>query len=530
MTCMRFLPVSESVMLVELADLDETLALFDSLSRSPLAEVEEVVPAARTLMIRLRPGACPGSVAAGLRTRDVSTRTLGGDRIVEIPVLYDGEDLAEVAEGLGIAAEEVIRRHTDAEYFVAFTGFAPGFAYLSAPDALSVPRRESPRTRIPAGAVGLAGPFSGIYPRESPGGWQLIGTTPLVMFDPNREPPTLLAPGDRVRFHRIESMPDRSRAKAPSPPTSEASGLRVLSVAMPVLVQDMGRPGWSAMGVSVSGALDRGALGAANAAVGNPPGAAGLEITLGGFGFEAERAVTVALTGAPARMEIRTAEGSDIVAPHGRPIQLEAGDRVELAAPARGTRSYLAVAGGLGLPCVMQSAAADTLAGIGPDAVRVGDRLPIGTVADAQGRSPARPLRPQALPTAEDIVTLDVVMGPRTDWFTEEAVRLLATQDWLVTPESSRVGIRLKGAEPLTRARSDELPSEGTVPGALQVPPSGQPVLFLSDHPLTGGYPVIGSIAPHQLDLAGQIPIGARIRLNPIAPFAEIIPTSETAP
>ncbi len=124
-------------------------------------------------------------------------------------------------------------------------------------------------------------------------------------------------------------------------------------------------------------------------------------------------------------------------------------------------------------------------------------------------------------------MTLDIVLGPRTDWFTPEAVRLLGAQEWMVTPESSRVGIRLAGATPLERARTDELQSEGTVRGALQVPPNGQPVLFLSDHPLTGGYPVIGSIAPHHLDLAGQIPIGARIRLVPIAPFAEITPTPE---
>jgi biotin-dependent carboxylase-like uncharacterized protein len=278
------------------------------------------------------------------------------------------------------------------------------------------------------------------------------------------------------------------------------------------------------MGVSVSGALDRGALAAANAAVGNPIGAAGLEITLGGLSLEAERAVTVALTGAPASITLRTADGHGITAPHGRPFALEAGDKISLAAPARGMRSYLAVLGGFDVPPVMRSAATDTLAGIGPAPVKAGDRLAIGEARDASVPSQ---LRLPPLPAAGDCVTLDVILGPRTDWFTPAAVRLLSGQDWIVTPESSRIGIRLAGAEPLERARTDELPSEGTVPGALQVPPSGQPVLFLSDHPLTGGYPVIGSIAPHQLDLAGQIPIGARIRLVPIAPFAEIIPAPE---
>ena len=123
------------------------------------------------------------------------------------------------------------------------------------------------------------------------------------------------------------------------------------------------------------------------------------------------------------------------------------------------------------------------------------------------------------LPTTEQIVTLDVVMGPRTDWFTPEAVALLSSQLWKVTPQSNRVGLRLAGEEPLTRANAAELPSEGTALGALQVPPSGQPVLFMADHPLTGGYPVIGAVASYHLDLAGQIPIGASLRFNPIHPF-----------
>ena len=523
---MRFLPVNPTTLLVELADLEATLALFDSLARKPLEGVEEIIPAARTLMLRFDPETSPSDIAAELASRDLSARDSGRTRTVEIPVVYDGADLAESAERLGITTEEVIRRHTEADYTVAFTGFAPGFAYLSAPEAgLTVPRRQTPRTRIPAGAVGLAGAFSGVYPRESPGGWQIIGTTPLVMFDPDRDPAALLSPGDGVRFRRIDAMPERAPAKAAARPAPEAPGLRVLSVELPVLVQDMGRPGLAALGVSVSGALDRGALAAANAAVGNSPDAAALEITLGGFSFEAERAVTVALTGAPAPITLRSAEGHVLIAPHGRPIRLGPGDVLSLAAPAQGMRSYLAAAGGLDVPAVMRSAATDTLAGIGSAPVKAGDRLAVGRQSGTPPTS--APPRSRVLPTAADIVTLDVVLGPRTDWFTPEAVRLLGAQEWMVTPESSRVGIRLAGATPLERARTDELQSEGTVRGALQVPPNGQPVLFLSDHPLTGGYPVIGSVAPHHLDLAGQIPIGARIRLVPIAPFAEITPTPE---
>jgi len=134
------------------------------------------------------------------------------------------------------------------------------------------------------------------------------------------------------------------------------------------------------------------------------------------------------------------------------------------------------------------------------------------------------------LPTTHHVVVLDVVMGPRTDWFTADAVALLASQLWTVTPQSNRVGLRLSGETPLTRANPKELPSEGTALGAIQVPPSGQPVLFLADHPLTGGYPVIGAVATHHLDRAGQIPIGAQIRFNPIRAFsATTVPSADMA-
>ncbi len=522
---MRFLPVTPSAFLVELADLDATLALLASLAHEPVAGVTEVVPAARTLMLRFRPEeASAEAIAAVLLTRPLTGHRRDEGRSIEIPVVYDGDDLAECADLLGTSVEEVIRRHAGADYTVAFTGFAPGFAYLTAPEAgLAVPRRKTPRTRIPAGAVGLAGPFSGVYPRESPGGWQIIGRTPLVMFDAGRAPAALLAPGDRVRFRRLDRMPARAAA-AVQPAPAGRPGLHVRGVGLPVLVQDLGRPGMAAQGVSISGALDRGALAAANRAVGNPPGAAALEITLGGLGLEAARSVTIALTGAPAPITIETADGHRIAAPHGHPIRLVPGDRVTLAAPARGMRSYLAVAGGLDVPKVMGSAATDTLASIGPPPLKAGDGLPVGRAPEAAPHAAPPGL---SLPAGTDTVVLDVCLGPRTDWFTPEAVALLAAQDWTVTPESSRVGIRLAGARPLERARTEELPSEATVPGALQVPASGQPVLFLADHPLTGGYPVIGVIAPHHLDLAAQVPIGARIRLRPVAAFAEIVPAPE---
>jgi len=199
---MRLLPCADVGLLVELADLDAVLALHAELSEHPLPGVVDLVPAARTLLLTLDPHlvtvAETARAVAALAPKPGS-RAAGGE--VEIPVTYDGEDLADVGKLTGLGEHGVIEAHTGQLWTVAFAGFAPGFAYLAgADDRLHVPRREDPRTRVPAGSVGLAGEFSGIYPRESPGGWQLLGHTEVAMWDLGRDPPALLHPGVRVRF------------------------------------------------------------------------------------------------------------------------------------------------------------------------------------------------------------------------------------------------------------------------------------------------------------------------------------------
>ncbi|MFC3073696.1 urea amidolyase family protein [Shinella pollutisoli] len=538
---LRFLPAGSDAVLVELDDLEATLALFDALSAARPEGVAELVPAARTLMVRFDPRVTgPARLADGIAALDLSERRARVGETFDIPVVYDGEDLADVAEILGWTVEEVIRRHTAATHTVAFTGFAPGFAYMTSDDpGFDVPRRKSPRVRIPAGSVAIAGPFSGIYPSDSPGGWQLLGRTPLAMWDTSRFRPALLAPGDRVRFRDMAAL-EKSTSLRPTPPRPRpispvqeeaagrpegdgrpAGGLRVTRTDRPALFQDRGRPGRADQGVAESGALDRDSLAEANLAVGNPPGTAALEIAFGGFALRADRPVTLAVAGAPCPLAIRTAGGRTVAVPSGRPFALDAGDELTLGLPPEGMRSYLALRGGFAVAPVLGSASTDTLAKIGPAPVTAGDVL-----MPAEGRAvavdPFRPA-PARLPKAGETVTLDIVPGPRTDWFTDRGVETLAAQDWEVTAESSRVGMRLAGSRPLERHDAAELPSEGTPRGAIQVPHSGQPVLFLADHPLTGGYPVIGVVASHHLGLAGQIPIGARIRFNALTAFRPLI-------
>ncbi|WCM90920.1 5-oxoprolinase subunit PxpB [Acidovorax sp. NCPPB 3576] len=545
---MRFLPVNLNAVMVELDDLDQTLALLASLRHEPIAGIEEMVPAARTILIHFRPAvqSLSGLVEA-IAQRDVSAQAERSTTLIEIPVHYDGEDLAEVAGMLGITPEEVIARHTGSEYTVAFTGFAPGFGYLTGGHpSLNVPRRTTPRTRIPAGAVGLAGTFSGVYPQASPGGWQIIGTTPTAMWDLGRPVPALLQPGDRVRFVDIaaKNVAERpsetcaggqkgaepSAASAPadlaaSPSVSADSGsgaaLEVVSAGLQTLFQDVGRHGQAGQGVSASGAMDQAACKAANRLAGNASDGACLETVNGGLQLRSRGDTVVAVTGADAPLTLTNAAGLRWPVPNYQPIALGDGDTLTVGEPVAGTRCYVAVRGGFAVQPVLGSCATDTLARVGPAAVANGDVLAVRpVVGSAVVGAPEVP--PACLPTVHEDITLDVVLGPRTDWFTPEAVALLAAQRWRVTPQSNRVGIRLAGDEPLARAVGGELPSEGTCIGAIQVPPSGQPVLFLADHPLTGGYPVIGTVAPHHLDRAGQIPVNAWVRFNPIRAFEAI--------
>ncbi len=521
MSSMRILRASDRALLVETADLDEAMRLTRALTAAAVPGLLELVPGARTVLVRFEPRRVSAEALSEIvGTIDASADVSADAALVEIPVHYDGDDLADVADVLGISVEDVIARHLAASWTVAFAGFAPGFGYLIGDDPLfDVPRRATPRMRVPAGAVGLAGRFSGVYPRESPGGWQLIGRTDAVMWDTEREPPALLAPGTQVRFVRAArlaapaSPQDASLIARPPQPHRDDSQRRIdiLSALFPILIQDLGRPGNAALGVSASGIADRTAMRAANRAVGNAPDAAVLEITAGGAALKLTGALVVAVAGAVGELVLTDRHGEERPAPHGAPFAVFDGDVLQVGAPERGLRSVLAVRGGIRSRPVLGSLATDTLAGLGPAPLRAGDAVALGDPRSAPHLVDPVAL-PRDLPAPGETVTLEITLGPRDDWFTADALEALTGQEWEVTARGDRVGIRLAGAEPLQRSVQGELPSEGAVTGALQVPPDGQPVLFLPDHPLTGGYPIIGAVTDECLDLAAQLPPGVRVR------------------
>jgi biotin-dependent carboxylase-like uncharacterized protein len=273
--------------------------------------------------------------------------------------------------------------------------------------------------------------------------------------------------------------------------------IEVLATGGLATVQDLGRPGHAALGVGASGAADRTSLRLANRLVGNPEAAAAIEVTLGGFAARFHDFACVALAGAPCA-------GAAMHAP----LYLAPGEELRLGAPTAGLRTYLAVAGGIDVEPVLGSRATDTLAGLGPAPLRPGDRLPVG---DRRGEPPGVDVAAVAAMGADPV--LRVLPGPRTDWFGPDALERLCARAWTVSPRSDRVGIRLDG-EPLERSHAGELPSEGMVEGALQVPPDGLPVLLLADHPVTGGYPVIAVVDEAGVALAAQARPGARVRFR----------------
>nr|WP_167039795.1 urea amidolyase family protein [Microbacterium ulmi] len=527
--------MGERALLVETASLEHVLALHARLAASRPDGVVDLVPAARTVLVRIDPGVLSVSAARSwiAHAPAVAASRSAVDAVVELDVTYDGPDLGETAELLGVTADELVRRHADAVWTVAFTGFAPGFGYLVSADwPFDVPRLATPRTRVPAGSVGVAAGFAGAYPRETPGGWRLVGTTRAVLFDPDAASPALLAPGTRVRFRAVRGAARASAAPPPQPdratsvhprrsdaPRVHGSGadavrggadatLRIVDPGLLATVQDLGRAGAASLGVAPSGALDRSALRTANRLVGNPEDAAGVEVTMGGLRAVAERDTWFAIAGAWGRVEL---DGRDVdpYEAHAWP----AGAELHLDWFAHGARAYLAVRGGVDTATALGSSATDVLAGLGPAPLHAGDALAVGT---ASAPIPVPGIAPWGAPH-DDEVEIELAPGPRADWFAPSALAALFEQAWTVTNDADRVGMRLDGPE-LARTRDGELPSEGMVPGAVQVPLAGRPVVLLADGPVTGGYPVIAVVTDASLDRLAQARPGTRIRFRHARP------------
>ncbi|MFD7921959.1 biotin-dependent carboxyltransferase family protein [Streptomyces sp. NPDC059740] len=282
--------------------------------------------------------------------------------------------------------------------------------------------------------------------------------------------------------------------------------LQVVRAGALTTVQDLGRPGHAHLGVPPSGALDEPAHRLANALTGNPAGAATLETTMNGCAVRVPATVTAAVTGAPCPVRV---DGRPVA--WGTAVRVPAGAVLEVGTATHGLRSYLALGGGVAVEPVLGSRSTDLLSGLGPKPLADGDALPLGTPSAAAPAVDWAPPRGPALPVRE--VVLPVLLGPREDWFSRKGLQTLAAGEFTVSSRSNRIGLRTEG-DRVERDREGELPSEGMALGAIQVPPDGSPVLFLNDHPTTGGYPVVGVVPAVHLAAAAQAVPGTPVRFE----------------
>jgi KipI family sensor histidine kinase inhibitor len=520
----RLAPLGDRGLLVEFAP--EVSPEINALVRGADAVLErlpgvtETVPTFRSVLVvydplRIRCDDLTGQAEAAARAARPAPGNEGA--LVEIPVVYggrDGPDLETVAQTLGLAPDEVVRLHCEPTYLVYMIGFSPGFAYLGrVPDALRLPRRTTPRTRVPAGSIAIADVFTGAYPQETPGGWHLLGRTWRQLFDPDRDEPALLRPGDRVRFVPVpaeaRTVAATSRPRRTAPVARPV--LEVLDGGLMTTVQDLGRRGWRRLGVPASGAMDTGALRAANAALGNPPIAAGLEFTFPGPRLRVVAETEIAVAGADLAAALNGAEIA-----HATAIRVRPGDRLSFERPRSGQWMYLSVAGGIDVPLVLGSRstfARGGLGGIAGGPVRAGAVLGAGAASLGRRTSPAPGAGPRvASPSA---APFRVVLGPQAEAFTAEAHAALLGRPHEVTVQRDRSGVRLRGTPVAHRAAADIL-SDGVLPGAIQVPADGGPVVILADGPTTGGYAKIASVVSVDHDRLAQVRPGETIRFEAV--------------
>jgi antagonist of KipI len=511
LTFPRALPVGDAALTVELgATLDgrtnaRVRSLDRDLARRPFDGFREAVPTHRSLLVLYDPAVARfPDVARDLRTRAAATaEPLPPGRHHEIPVAYGGEngpDLASVAHEHGLSEAEAVRLHSQPEYTAFMLGFTPGFPYLGlVPEALECPRRATPRVRVPAGSVAIAARQTGIYPSASPGGWHVLGRTSVRLFDPLREEPALVAPGDRVRFVPVEDLP-APEPPLPASPCVALAVVEVLEAGVLTTVQDGGRAGYRRVGVSGAGPMDARAHAAANRAVGNAAGAAALECTVVGPTLAFLAPLRFAVAGADLGAVLERADLGSWPVPPGAGVLARPGNVLRFTGARRGTRAYVALQGGIEVPLVLGSRATDLASGFGGLAGRAlvaSDRLAVCAAR-------ARDLRESRPEMATRSATVRVVLGPQAEHFDARGLSSFLDGTWRVSATSDRVGCRLEG-DALRHAGPAEILSDGMVPGSIQVPPDGRPIVMMADGPTTGGYPKIATVVSADLPLLGQL-------------------------
>lgn len=547
----RFLPAGERGLVVEFGSEvsleinTQVRALAFALTAARIPGLVEVVPAYRSLGLEYDP-LTTSFDEVERRVRELAERIdpsiLPMPKLIRIPTAYggtNGPDLPFVAVHAGLGEAEVIRLHSQATYHVYMIGFTPGYTYLGGlPERLHTPRLPSPRLKVPKGSVGIGGSQTGIYPVDSPGGWRIIGRTHLNLFDPSREIPTPIQPGDTVQFVPItEEEYLSAERRAPSAeggepraepremPSITAGGARrsnlgaqgsieVLRPGLLTTVQDRGRIGYQKFGVPVSGAVDEIALRVGNILVGNPQGAAALEITALGPQLRFLGDAVAALTGAEVDADL---DGKPVL--WYQSFLVRAGQVLDVRTCTRGLRAYLAVAGGVDVPILLGSRSTCLVASFGGfhgRALAVGDILRVGAPSGPLTSLRGREIPGEWRPHHGSPPTVRVVLGPQDDAFSEEGRRTFLDSVYRVTPHADRMGCRLDGPVIAHRSSADII-SDWIPLGGVQVPGDGKPIILLADRQTTGGYPKIATAIGPDIPLVAQSRPGDALRFRAVS-------------
>jgi KipI family sensor histidine kinase inhibitor len=488
--------------------------LFMALSK--VEGVDEVTPAYASLAARVDPKSA--KVASVIKAVEKAwahgTTDEARGRLIKVPVCYEegfAPDLEWVAKNAGLKAEEVVALHSSKEYTCMMLGFSPGFVYLDEVDPkIKADRLETPRTKVQAGSVGIAGAQTGIYGLETPGGWRLIGRTPLTMFNAHASPPAPVGPGDRVKFERISAEEFKFVKKASAAPPSFDAGNPVLEVKQPGLfttIQDMGRHGFRYLGVPSSGGLDVLSQLQSNYVVGNPGSSPVIEVMGGFFSIKALVDVVVAVTGGDCELTVGGTKAESY-----SPLLLREGDELSIGKTV-GLLNYISVAGKLAIESVMGSRSTYSKGGFGGysgRALKAGDLLGVEGLSD-------HVLMRSVLASGRTTMSEDPIRVVRGSLFGCETVEedTLLGSEFIVSEASNRTGYRLRRPERTTGAKGQTL-TYPTYPGYVQMPPDGSPIVLQQDCPTTGGYQLAAAILPSEMGRFSQLKPGSKVRFQEV--------------
>lgn len=512
-------PLSETALVIEFGDsIDDTvnqqvLDLDKQLQQKTFPGFIETVPAYTTLTIYYQPESSPfdfvkDHVAALLNK--VLINATNDQNIISIPVCYDdafGYDLEFIATTHKRSKEEVIHIHQQGNYKVYMMGFLPGFAYMGpVDDAIAMPRKSTPRGNIEEGSVGIAGKQTGIYPLASPGGWQIIGRTPLCLFDIQKQDPFLFKTGDHVRFYSISkeeflSIKDKQQQICEVKQEESIPDAVVVKPGLYASIQDGGRYGYQSYGVPISGAINQTAFHTANALVGNQKNAACIECTMGGIFIQFKKNAVITVTGAG----VAFINGQQIRS--WQPLSVSKNDYLEIRYNNDGMRSYIAVRGGIDTGMLMNSRSIYPKAGMGT-ALKKEDGLQFGNMAATASKRITENL---AIPVYTTVASIRIITGPENDWIQRQSIEQLYSGSFTLTNQCDRMGYHLKG-DVLALNNKSELLSTAVTKGTIQLTPSGQLIVLMSDCQTTGGYPRVAQVAAVDLPVITQLKPGDTIR------------------